>query len=97
MKTYNFATTWRVKAPIEKVWHEIYHSNVWPIWWRGVESVIEVRRGNETGVGSICRFTWKSKLPYRLTFEIYAVRVEPPWLLEGVASGELQGRGLWRL
>jgi hypothetical protein len=25
------------------------------------------------------------------------VRVEPPLLLEGVAIGELQGRGLWRL
>ena len=24
MKTYNFVTIWRVKAPIEPVWNEIY-------------------------------------------------------------------------
>ena len=30
MKTYNFVTIWRVKAPIESVWNEIYHSQAWP-------------------------------------------------------------------
>lgn len=25
------------------------------------------------------------------------VRIEPPSLLEGIARGELQGRGLWQL
>ena len=25
------------------------------------------------------------------------IRIEPPLLLEGVAIGELQGRGLWQL
>jgi hypothetical protein len=97
MKTYDFVTIWRVKAPLETVWNEIYHSSDWPTWWKGVESVVEVRKGDEQGVESVHRYTWKSKLPYRLSFDMQTTRVEPPLLLEGVAIGELQGRGLWQL
>ena len=97
MKTYEFVTIWRVKAPLESVWNEIYHSDEWPTWWKGVESVVEVRKGDEKGVGSIRHYTWKSKLPYRLSFDMQTIRVEPPRLLEGIAMGELQGRGLWQL
>ena len=81
MKTYDFVTIWRVKAPIERVWTQIYHSNDWPSWWKGVERVDEVRKGDASGVGSIHRYTWKSKLPYRLSFEMKTVRIEPPVLL----------------
>lgn len=97
MKGYEFVTIWRVSAPIETVWNEIYHSEEWPTWWKGVESVVEVREGDKLGVGSVRSYTWKSKLPYRLTFEMETVRVAPPVLLEGMASGELDGRGLWQL
>ena len=97
MKDYEFVTIWRVEAPIESVWNEIYHSEKWPKWWQGVESVLEVRKGDDSGVGSIRRYTWKSKLPYRLSFDMETVCVEPPRLLEGIARGELQGRGLWQL
>ena len=41
--------------------------------------------------------TWKSKLPYELEFEIRSTRSERPHLLEGEASGELEGTGRWRL
>ena|SRR5215475_11039243 len=97
MSAYEFVTIWRIRAPIETVWNEIYHSTEWPRWWKGVESVVEVRKGDESEVGSIYRYTWKSKLPYRLSFEMQTIRVEPPVLLEGIATGELDGRGLWQL
>lgn len=97
MAAYEFLTIWRVKAPIELVWNEIYHSELWPTWWKGVEAVVVLRRGDDKGVGSIHRYTWKSKLPYELTFEMQTVRVEPPLLLEGVATGELAGSGRWQL
>ena len=97
MKAYEFVTIWHVEAPIESVWNEIYHSELWPTWWKGVESVVELRKGDEHGVGSLRRYTWKSKLPYRLTFEMETVRVEPPRLLEAMAVGELEGQGLWQL
>jgi hypothetical protein len=57
----------------------------------------ETRKGDERGIGSIHRYTWKSKLPYRLSFDMQTIRIEPPQLLEGIAIGELQGRGLWQL
>lgn len=97
MKNYEFVTIWRVRAPIEAVWNEIYHSELWPTWWKGVERVVEVQKGDEAGVGSIRRYTWKSKLPYRLSFDMRTIRIEPPHMLEGIATGELDGRGLWRL
>ena len=50
MKEYKFVTIWRVKAPIESVWNEIYHSMDWPRWWKGVEDVSEVSKGDENGV-----------------------------------------------
>jgi uncharacterized protein YndB with AHSA1/START domain len=97
MKAYEFVTIWRAEAPIDRVWNEIYHSKDWPTWWKGVESVVETRKGDQSGVGSIQRYTWKSKLPYRLSFDMETNRIEPPLLLEGIATGELQGRGLWQL
>jgi hypothetical protein len=97
MRDYEFVTIWHVDAPIERVWNEIYHSSEWPTWWKGVERVSEIRQGDATGVGSIHRYTWKSKLPYRLSFDMENIRIDPPVLLEGIAMGELQGRGLWQL
>ena len=97
MADYEFVTIWRVSAPIEAVWDEIYHSERWPEWWKGVERVEVTREGDATGVGSVRSYTWKSKLPYRLSFEAETVRVEQPFLLEARAQGELQGSGLWQL
>jgi hypothetical protein len=97
MAAYEFVTTWRVKAPLDKVWNEIYHSERWPEWWRGVEKVIELKKGDDLGVGSIRRYTWKSMLPYRLTFDMETVRVEPMSFIEGIARGELDGSGVWNL
>jgi hypothetical protein len=47
-------------------------------------------------VGRLWRHAWKSRLPYRLTFDVRVTRVEPPLALEGVASGELEGTGRWQ-
>jgi hypothetical protein len=96
MAGYQFVTVWRVQAPLPSVWDEIYHPEHWPTWWKGVESVVELRQGDERGVGSLRRFTWKSKLPYRLSFEMETTRVEPLSLIEGVARGELDGIGCWQ-
>lgn len=98
MAKYEFLTTWRFKSPLEPVWEMIYHSELWPSWWKGVERVEIVKKGeDDSAIGSIYRYTWKSKLPYRLTFEMQLKRVEPMRIIEGVALGELSGNGLWQL
>jgi uncharacterized protein YndB with AHSA1/START domain len=96
-REYAFLTTWLLDAERERVWDAIYESEAWPRWWRGVERVVVVEPGDEDGVGQLGRYTWRSKLPYELEFDMRTTRVERPRLLEGQAAGELAGTGRWRL
>jgi uncharacterized protein YndB with AHSA1/START domain len=97
MARYEFLTTWCVAAPIERVWDVLYESERWPEWWRGVERVRVLEPGDADRVGELSRYTWKSRLPYRLEFDMRTTRVERPHLVEGSAQGELAGQGRWRL
>ncbi|MFL5884304.1 MAG: SRPBCC family protein [Thermoleophilaceae bacterium] len=96
MADYTFLTTWAVDAPLDAVWDAIHDSGRWPEWWKGVEKVVELEPGDDDGVGGVSRYTWKSRLPYRLEFDMRTTRVERPHLIEGVAQGELAGSGRWR-
>jgi Polyketide cyclase / dehydrase and lipid transport len=86
-----------VEAPRDDVFHAIWDSDRWPSWWRGVESVVTLEEGDDEGVGSLGRYVWKSRLPYRLGFDTRITRVERPHLMEGEATGELAGTGRWRI
>ena len=99
MAEYAFLTTWLLESPRGPVWEAIHDQQRWPEWWRGVESVEELRPGGEVvdGVGTVSRMVWKSLLPYRVRFEVTTTRVEYPNLMEGRAVGELEGTGRWRL
>ena len=97
MADYEFLTIWRVKVPPEKVWDLIFHSENWPECWPGVEKVERLKDGDANHIGAIHRYTWKSKLPYRLVFDMESTRVEPKSLIEGRAIGELEGFGRWQL
>ena len=97
MASYSFLTTWLLEARREKVFQAIWDSESWPSWWRGVESVRSLEEGDAEGVGSLGRYVWKSRLPYRLEFETRIVAVDRPRYMEGHASGELEGTGRWRL
>ena len=97
MASYSFLTTWLLDSPREPVWDAIYDQEAWPQWWRGVEEAEELEPGDEDGVGTLSRLVWRSRLPYRLEFEVRTRRVEKPHLMEGHAVGELTGTGLWRL
>jgi len=94
---YRFLTTWCLEAPVERVFETIHDSKRWPEWWKGVESTTELEPGDEDGVGGLGRYVWRSRLPYELTFNVRTTRVERPWLIEGVAEGELAGTGRWQL
>ncbi len=96
MAEYHFVTEWEIEAPIEAVWGVIADSLRWPHWWRGVVDVLDVSAGDERGIGSVRRYTWRSRLPYNLVFDMRTTVVDRPRALEGVASGELAGAGRWR-
>lgn len=94
---YTFVTQWTIPAPIEQVWRELIAPETWPAWWPGVERVETLRAGGPDGVGAVRRYTWRSRLPYRLTFTLETTRVDPYHFIEGRATGELEGYGCWQL
>jgi hypothetical protein len=94
---YALLTRWRIDAPIERVWETLQAPEAWPRWWRYVEAVALVERGDAAGVGALRRFTWSSRLPYSLTFDMRTTRVDPPHAMEGAALGDLVGTGRWTL
>ena len=96
-REYRFLTTWVLESGREPVWEAIFDQCSWPSWWRGVKDVVELEPGDDDGVGSHSRLTWRSRLPYDLVFEARTRVVERPWLIEADAFGELTGRGRWRL
>ena len=97
MTQYSFLTTWCLEAPRERVWDAIWESEHWPQWWRGMVASEVLAEGDELGVGQVARYTWRSRLPYVLDFQMTTARVSKPHLLEGEAQGELAGVGRWRL
>lgn len=98
MSQYSFVTNWIIPAPLERVWNELMLPEQWPTWWRGVEKVELLQPGtDELGTGAVRRYTWRSRLPYRLTFVMETTRIEPQTCIEGRATGELEGAGVWRL
>jgi hypothetical protein len=95
MGSYRFVTDWHVDAPTERVWDAIYHSERWPDWWHGVVAVAPVPAGPSDDAGEVRRYTFRGRLPYSLTFDMRVTRSDPHTLLEGRASGELEGTGTW--
>ena len=95
---FQFVTQWQIPAPQQRVWDELMAPQQWPSWWRGVQRVELLRHGRDAlGTGAVRRYTWQSRLPYRLTFVMETTEIEPCSRIEGRATGELEGRGCWQL
>jgi len=92
---YTFVTVWYIEAPVEAVCEVIYDSLSWPQWWCNVEGVEEIAPGDARGIGSVRRYTWRGRMPYRLTFDIFVTHIEPLVVIEGIASGDVKGNGRW--
>jgi uncharacterized protein YndB with AHSA1/START domain len=97
MADYAFLTAWRLAAPRDAVFEVLHASERWPEWWDGVENVEKLEDGDSDGRGSLGRYTWRSAMGYRLSFEMRITDVVRPHRLDGAAVGELTGTGVWRL
>lgn len=95
MATFKFVTEWRIDAPLSEVCDAISSCLDWPEWWKGVEKVEKLDPGDADGIGSIHRFVWRGRIPYRLTFDVCVIRYVRFTLLEGQASGDVTGIGRW--
>ena len=97
MADYAFVTAWLLEAPVDRVWDELFDVAAWPQWWKGVTDARELEPGGPGGLGKVFTISWRSFLPYDLTFVTTVTRIERPHLREGQAVGELTGLGRWRL
>ncbi len=95
MPEYQFITIWEFEAPLGEVWHEIKQMDAWPSWWKYVAKVELLQPGDVDEINSIRRITWKTALPYTLTFDSELTGLERFKRMEGRAFGELKGKGIW--
>lgn len=96
MAEYHLLTVWRIEAPLEQVFAAIEDTLRWPDWWPSVRKVDQTLAGDAKGIGSVRRYVWQGRLPYRVAFEVCATRIVDLAALEGVATGDLAGTGHWR-
>jgi uncharacterized protein YndB with AHSA1/START domain len=94
---FDLVSEWTLAAPPARVWAEISAPDQWPQWWRAVRRVETTRSGNPDGIGAVRRFTWATALPYTVSFDMEATRIEREHILEGRARGELNGVGRWTI
>jgi uncharacterized protein YndB with AHSA1/START domain len=97
MRQYSLLTQWHLDSPIERIWEALVNPEEWPRWWRYVKEVVELEKGDAQGVGALRRYTWSSRLPYRLSFEMRTTALTRPTFIEGIATGDLNGSGRWQL
>lgn len=95
MAEYCLLTIWHIDAPLDAVYAAILNSQRWPDWWPSVRNVEEVAAGNAAGIGSVWRYSWQGRLPYRVVFEVRATRIEKLVAIEGSTQGDLEGLGRW--
>jgi hypothetical protein len=92
---YSFTTKWQIRAPLEKVWDVIERDSDWPLWWKGVEKAEVLDAGDSNGIGQIIHYEVKSFLPFILSFDYKVTTKETYKTISGVASGDLEGIGVW--
>lgn len=97
-KRFELVTYWHLDADIERVWECLCDSDSWPSWWPSVTKVELLRPAQApSGAGAIRRLHWKTALPYDLIIEVETIGIEPMRRIEGRATGELDGTGIWTL
>lgn len=97
LSRYNFVTTWLLTAPREAAWDVLADVESWPQWWPAVAAARELDPGDENRVGSRYRVRWRAPIGYAVEFDFTVDEVDEPGHMAGRSSGDLDGRGVWRL
>jgi hypothetical protein len=94
---YRFVTVSEIAVPVERAWIEISRPDGWATWWPGLTAVKEIEPGDEHGLGALEEFTFKSRLPYTLSFQGRITRIDPYKRMDVEAEGELEGVAVYEL
>lgn len=98
MTTFTLSTLWEVAATIDEVAAVLSAPERLPLWWPEVYLAAEaVAPGDAEGLGRTVAFHTRGWLPYTLRWQARVVESDRPrgWTVE--ATGDLAGRGSWRL
>lgn len=95
--SFEFVSRWELSAGRDPVWDALVDFKQWPVWWPGLEKVIETIHGDPEGIGQKATAVWRGPIGYSLKMAIESVERVQPEYLRGVASGDVTGTGIWRL
>jgi len=94
-RTYRFTDDWYVAAEPQAVRDRLRHVAGWPDWWPSCVAV-EPSPPQRPATDEAWRFTFQTRLPYRMAFQADVVR-EEPMAVDTVVAGRVRGEGRWRV
>lgn len=97
MAAYRFLTTFCLPAPRDAVFDAITHVERWAPRWSEIVRVAVDDDGEPDGRGRTVAVTLRASLGYRLAIRLATDRIEPNHRFDVVATGDVVGRGSWRL
>jgi uncharacterized protein YndB with AHSA1/START domain len=95
--SFNFVSSWALETSRKTVWDALFDFRSWPEWWPGLEEIVALKDGDESGLGQKASSRWRGPIGYRFRFTVEAVELREPELLRGQAAGDLSGSGTWHL
>ncbi len=98
MSGFSLTTHWLVAATIEEVAAILSEPERLPEWWPEVYLSVELLDpGDADGLGRVVAFHTRGFLPYTLRWQGKVIEFHRPhgWTIE--ATGDMAGRGVWRL
>jgi len=86
---------WRLRTTPARLWELLVQPADWPAWWPHLATVRQLAAGDREGIGARYAFCWRSGIGYTLRIVMTTVRAASCCELEGAASGDVSGIGLW--
>ncbi len=95
---FHLRSAWRLTADLAEVDAVLADVEGFPRWWPEVYLGVEVLEpGGPDGIGRRVRVLTRGILPYRLRWTGTLVEADRPHGFAIAATGDLVGRGVWRL
>lgn len=94
---YHLITRMRLGVDRRRTWETFIHVREWPRWWRWLDEVEVLEKGDDYGVGAVFRQRIKSPLLYGFTWETEIVRIVEEALVELDSAGALRGKGRFEM
>lgn len=98
---FDLLSEWQIDAPITAVWAALQNPLAWPQWWPYVKAVQCLNPGiakpGQPITGQVYMVVWSSRLFYQLLMVVTVQEVVVPQKIVVNATGDVNGRGEWRL